>query len=123
MKAYTEIFGKCLNHKSGLRILIWPLEVPFFLVRKRSLLPKVTIFETKKMALRVAKFSVHQPFFALAASFCRWRPQKSADYQPISGLIARSWALIAVLHRFNFLPLDVIMMHQSLCAFRPSSRQ
>jgi len=31
------------------------LVVHFFLVRKRSLLPKVPIFETKKMALRVAK--------------------------------------------------------------------
>ena len=49
------IFGECLNYKSGLRILIWPLEVPFFFVRKRPLLPKVPIFETKKMALRVAK--------------------------------------------------------------------
>ena len=37
------------------RILIWPLEVPFFVFRKRPLLPKVPIFETKKMALRVAK--------------------------------------------------------------------
>ena len=26
------IFGECSNYKSGLRILIWPLEVPFFLV-------------------------------------------------------------------------------------------
>ena len=49
-----HIWG-CLNYKSGLRILIWPLEVPFFVVRKQSLLPKVPIFETKKMALRVAK--------------------------------------------------------------------
>ena len=48
------IFGECLNYKSGLRILIWPLEVPFFLVRKWPLLPKVPIFETKKMALWVA---------------------------------------------------------------------
>ena len=56
-------FPRCLNGdfgglfvlKSGLRILIWPLEVPFFWVRKRPLLPKVPIFETKKMALRVAK--------------------------------------------------------------------
>ena len=39
------IFGECLNYKSGLRILIWPLEVPFFWVRKRPLLPKVPIFE------------------------------------------------------------------------------
>ena len=31
------IFGECLIYKSGLRILIWPLEVPFFWVRKRSL--------------------------------------------------------------------------------------
>ena len=54
-KAFTAIFGKCLNYKSGLRILIWPPEVPFFVVRKQSLLPKVPIFETKKMALLVAK--------------------------------------------------------------------
>ena len=54
-KAIGTLFGECLNYKSGLRILIWPLEVPFFLVRKRPLLPKVPIFETTKMALRVAK--------------------------------------------------------------------
>ena len=55
IKVLEGIFGECLNYKSGHRILIWPLEVPFFLVRKRPLLPKVPIFETKKMALRVAK--------------------------------------------------------------------
>ena len=33
------------------QILIWLHEVPFFVVRKRSLLPKVPIFETKKRAL------------------------------------------------------------------------
>ena len=46
---------QCLKYKSGLRILIWPLEVPFFVVRKQSLFTKVPIFETKKMALLVAK--------------------------------------------------------------------
>ena len=45
MKAIGIIFGECLNYKSGLRILIWPLEVPFFLVRKWPLLPKVPIFD------------------------------------------------------------------------------
>ena len=30
-----------MNYKSGLRILIWPLEVPFFLVPKWALLAKV----------------------------------------------------------------------------------
>ena len=55
IKALAAIFGKCLNYKSGLRILILPPEVPFFVVQKQSLLPKVPIFETKKMALLVAK--------------------------------------------------------------------
>ena len=55
IKVIGTIFGECLNHKSGLRILIWPLEVPFFVVRKWSLLPKVPLFETKKIALSVAK--------------------------------------------------------------------
>ena len=36
----------------GLRILIWSLEVPFFLVSKMG---KSDRFRTKKMALRVAK--------------------------------------------------------------------
>ena len=27
---YFVLFGECLNYKSGLRTLIWPLEVPFF---------------------------------------------------------------------------------------------
>ena len=31
-KAIGTLFGECLNYKSGLRILIWPLEVPFFWV-------------------------------------------------------------------------------------------
>ena len=55
------IFGECLNYKSGLRILIGALEVPFFVVQKQALLPKVPIFETQKMALLVAtsKFSDH----------------------------------------------------------------
>ena len=35
-----------------LRILILPPEVPFSVVRKQALLPKVPIFETKKMALK-----------------------------------------------------------------------
>ena len=35
--------------------LILPPEVPFFVVRKQSLLPKVPIIETQKMALLVAK--------------------------------------------------------------------
>ena len=43
-----------MNYKSGLRISIWLLEVLFFVVQKRTLLPKVPIFETKKMALLVA---------------------------------------------------------------------
>ena len=49
------IFGECLNYKSGLRILIWPLEVPFFWSQRWALLAKVTIFGPQKMALRVAK--------------------------------------------------------------------
>ena len=32
-----------------------PPEVPFFVVRKQSLLPKVPIFETKKMAEKTAE--------------------------------------------------------------------
>ena len=55
-KSHREtIFGECLNYKSGLRILIWPLEVPFFLVRKWAFLAKMPIFGPKKMTLRVAK--------------------------------------------------------------------
>ena len=54
IKAVTK-FGECLNYKSGLRILIWAPEVPFFVVQKQALLQKVPIFETKKRALRVAK--------------------------------------------------------------------
>ena len=54
-KIIETIFGECLNHKSGLRILIWPLEVPFFWSQRLALLAKVAIFGPKKMALRVAK--------------------------------------------------------------------
>ena len=46
---------ECLNYKSGLRILIWPLEVPFFWSQRWALLAKVTVFGPQKMALRVAK--------------------------------------------------------------------
>ena len=46
---------QCLKYKSGLRILIWPLEVPFFWSQRWALSAKVTIFGPKKMALRVAK--------------------------------------------------------------------
>ena len=49
------LFGECLNYKSGLRILIWPLKVPFFWSQRLALLAKVTVFGPKKMALRVAK--------------------------------------------------------------------
>ena len=45
IKVIGTTFGECLNYKSGLRILILPPEVPFFVVRKQSLLPKVPIFE------------------------------------------------------------------------------
>ena len=38
--------------------------MPFFVVRKRSLLPKVPIFETKKMALRVAKSKFQDHFYS-----------------------------------------------------------
>ena len=55
LKAFTAIFGECLNYKSGLRILIWPLEVPFFWSQSWALLAKVTIFGPQKMALRRAK--------------------------------------------------------------------
>ena len=50
-KSHRDHIWGCLNYKSGLRISIWPLKVPFFVVRKRSVLPKVAIFETKKMVL------------------------------------------------------------------------
>ena len=39
-----------MNYKSGLRILIWPLEVPFFWSQRLALLAKVAIFGPKKMA-------------------------------------------------------------------------
>ena len=42
MKVIGTIFGECLNFKSGLRILIWPLEVPFFLSENGHFWPKVT---------------------------------------------------------------------------------
>ena len=53
-KLLEAIFGECLNYKSDLRILIGAPEVPFFVVRKQALFPKVPIFETKKMALLMA---------------------------------------------------------------------
>ena len=43
-KLVEAIFGECLNYKSGLRILIWPLEVPFFWSQRWPLLAKVTVF-------------------------------------------------------------------------------
>ena len=46
MPGREAIFGECWNYKSCLRILIWPTELPFFLVRKHSLLTKVPIFDT-----------------------------------------------------------------------------
>ena len=39
-----SIFGKCLNYKSGLRILIGALEVPFFGSQRWALLAKVPVF-------------------------------------------------------------------------------
>ena len=47
--------GKTGNYKSGLRILIWPLEVPFFWSQRWALLAKVTVFGPQKKALRVAQ--------------------------------------------------------------------
>ena len=41
------MFGECLNYKSGLRILIWPLEVPFFWSQRLALLAKVAVFGPK----------------------------------------------------------------------------
>ena len=49
------IFGECLNYKSGLRILIWPVKVPFLWSQRLALLAKVTFFGPTKMVLRVAK--------------------------------------------------------------------
>ena len=42
------IFGECLNYKSGLRILIGALEVPFFGSQRWALLAKVPVFGPKK---------------------------------------------------------------------------
>ena len=42
-----------MNYKSGLRIFIWPLEVPFFLVQKWALLAKVPIFGSPRDDLTV----------------------------------------------------------------------
>ena len=47
-KSQGTIFGECLNYKSGLRILIWPLKVPFFWSQRLALLAKVTVFRPKK---------------------------------------------------------------------------
>ena len=49
-KVIGAIFGECLNYKSK-RILIWPLEVPFFWSQRWALLAKVTVFGLQKMAL------------------------------------------------------------------------
>ena len=43
------------NEFQALRILIWPLEVPFLWSQRLALLAKVAVFGPKKMALRVAK--------------------------------------------------------------------
>ena len=53
IKVLEAIFGECLNYKRGLRILIWPLEVPFFGSQRWALLAKVPVFGPQKMALRV----------------------------------------------------------------------
>ena len=37
------IFGECSNYKSGLRILIWPLEVPFFFGPKMGTFGKKSV--------------------------------------------------------------------------------
>ena len=44
-----------MNYKSGLRILIWALEVPFFGSQRWALLAKVPVFKRQKIALRVSK--------------------------------------------------------------------
>ena len=44
---FKSFFTMLWEAQVRMRILIWPLEVPFFLVRKWPLLPKVPIFETK----------------------------------------------------------------------------
>ena len=48
IKVLEAIFGVCLNYKSDLRILIWPLEVPFFWSQRWALLAKVTVFGPQK---------------------------------------------------------------------------
>ena len=53
IKVLEAIFGECSNCESGLRILIWPLEVPFFGSQRWALLAKVPVFGPQKMALRV----------------------------------------------------------------------
>ena len=55
IKVLEAIFGKCLNYKSGLRILIGALEVPFFGSQRWALLAKVPVFGPQKMALTVPK--------------------------------------------------------------------
>ena len=55
LKTIDAIFRVCLNYKSGLRILIGVLEVPFFGSQRWALLAKVPVFGPQKMALRVPK--------------------------------------------------------------------
>ena len=78
------IFGECLNYKSGLRILIWPLEVPFFLVRKWALLGPIlakfqfcwfsglfwAFFPSKKC--KNENLSPHFNFWSITLKFFLW---------------------------------------------------
>ena len=71
MKVLEAIFGECWNCESGLRILIWLLEVPFFVVQKWSLLPKVPIFDTLPIGKRLLLFFfilIRKPSLVIAIS-------------------------------------------------------
>ena len=92
MKAFTAIFGKCLNYKSGLRFLILPPKVPLFWSQRWALLAKVTVFGPQKMALQenskttfiVQTFPKYGPDLAstLSIQHC-WYLILSAPYLPL----------------------------------------
>ena len=62
-KVKSIIFGGCWAYESGLRIFVWPLEVPFFITQNMALLAKVPWFRWWKMALPVPRQNFWDNFY------------------------------------------------------------
>ena len=82
-EAVEAIFGECFNYKSDLRILIFPLKVPFSGIKDGHFWRKLTVFGPRKNGTSSGRIKI---------KILQFKHSPNMAYTPLISWISNFWA-------------------------------